>query len=200
MNQFQNQQGQPVPGNPFGTGIPRPGSAMGGPMGNQFRPNSPFGQQQMGQMGQGLPTPPFQNQQQAGIPNRPPQGQPPGAGTGPQALRNIIGQGGTGIPRGGGIPRPGGRGGGQAGNAPNQQTGGQQGPGSQRGRGGGHGRGRGGGNQGQVQGGDGGPGAGRGMNANARQFVPNKRPRDEAGTDGDGGGPKRARGGGNAGS
>lgn len=203
VNQFQGQQGQP-PMNPFppqNTGIPRAGSAMG--QNNQFRPNSPFGQQQI-QGGQVQFQPQGQvQQQQSGIPNpqgnplhnRPPQQGQPNVGTGPTALRGLMGQGGgTGIPRGGGIPRPG-RGGAQAGAQ------GQQAPAQSNlpRRGGGHGRGRGGGQQGGQE--AGGPGAGRGMNASAKQFVPNKRPRED-GAEGGGqdGGPKRARGGGNAGS
>ncbi|KAL1621757.1 Protein mlp1 [Diplodia seriata] len=228
-NQFQGQQGQPAM-NPFpqnNTGIPRPGSAMA--QNNQFRPNSPFQQQQMQgnqvqfqpqvQMQQqpppsgiaappinplhNRPTPPQQQQQQQ-------QGhQQPNTGTGPAALRSLQ-AGGTGIPRGGGIPRPGGgRGGGQAGGGGAPQQGGPphaQQSGLPRGGGGGRGRGRGGAQQQQAGGHEGG-GAGRGgnnnMNASAKQFVPNKRPREDGGADGggghDGGGPKRARGGGNVG-
>ncbi|KAF4312817.1 Prefoldin [Botryosphaeria dothidea] len=203
VNQFQGQQGQP-PMNPFpqnNTGIPRPGSAMG--QNNQFRPNSPFQQQQI-QGGQVQFQP-----QQTGIPNMqnnslhsrpgPPQQGQPNMGTGPGALRGLMGQGGTGIPRGGGIPRPG-RGGGQAGAQQGQQGGPAQS--SLPRRGGGQGRGRGGGQAGQHQvGQEGGAGAGRGMNVAAKQFVPNKRPREDgADTGGQDGGPKRARGGGNAGS
>lgn len=138
----------------------------------------------------------------------------PNAGTGPTALRNIIGTGAaTGIPRGGGIPRPNTRPqvpaqtgipqpGGQsiqiqgAGRAQQQQQPqhqGQRNAGAGRGQGAGRGRG---------QGGPGGPSS-PSMNPGAKQFVPggggaggNKRPREEEGEGrGAGGLGKRARGG-----
>lgn len=133
----------------------------------------------------------------------------PAVGTGPGALRSIAAQG-SGIPRGGGTSRIaslGGRGGGRGGNAASAQGGTPQASSlpappsnlptlnqmgaSIRGAAGGNRGGRG---RGQNHGGS--PGRGN-MNPSARQFVPNKRPREGSSDAGDGGnGGKRARGGG----
>lgn len=184
---------------------------------SQIRPPSQAGQNT------GLPQPGFgfqsagQNQANVSCPNSPfvqaPQQQQPGpqagrgrgqdnVGTGPAALRSIVGQSQqqpqpgapqqTGIPRpGGGIPRPAGRGAGA------QQQGQNAGP-SQIGRGGGRG-GRGGGRGGGAAG-------GQGLNPNAPGFSPGQAGRGQkrkGGDDGDesqrGGHGKRARGGGRGG-
>ncbi|KAF2110576.1 hypothetical protein BDV96DRAFT_623904 [Lophiotrema nucula] len=165
--QFNQHSGQPLFGQSAAgptafSALAQPGF-IGAPQqnpANNVRPNSPFNQQQ--------PQPP-----QAG------RGRGENAGTGPAALRGIIGQQGgpTGIPRGGGIPRPSGRGQGQ----PNQQNQGQgninvQGAGaSQLGRGGGRGRGGRGGGQIQTNipaGQAPGQNSPRSMNPNAQQFNP----------------------------
>ncbi|KAI9846233.1 MAG: hypothetical protein M1837_004222 [Sclerophora amabilis] len=125
------------------------------------------------------------------LPAKPPQGQQQSnSGTGPGALRGIIGQGQSGIPRGGATGRGGrgGRGGQNQGQPPNQRGGANSNVprGGARGRG----QGRGGGNPqqsaqqagvspAQTQEGPGGGGAA--LNASAKQFVPggNKRSREE---------------------
>ncbi|KAI9678802.1 MAG: hypothetical protein M1817_005861 [Caeruleum heppii] len=152
-----------------------------------------------------------QQQSTSQLPTKPPQSQQQHhAGTGPGALRSLLGQGQSAIPRGGGPAR--GRGGGRGGpgqtsqlpNAPLTQQ-------SSLPRGGGRGRGQGRGghaqhNHSQAGGGPtnqnsaGSGGRGGNMNAGARQFVPGgqKRGRDE-GMDGAGDGGnagKRPRGGG----
>jgi len=114
-------------------------------------------------------------------------------GTGLAALRGMLNQG-SGIPRGGGIPRPG-----RGGNGPQAQQGGLsiRGGAASGHRGGDGGRGRGRGGHHQSPGGTTGDG-GRNMNAGARQFVPGGNKRAREGSDG---GPeglhgKRPRGGG----
>lgn len=119
-------------------------------------------------------------------------------GTGPAALRGMLTQG-SGIPRGGGIPRPG-RGG--IHNLPPIPQGGLniKGGATAGQRGGDWGRSRGGAQHspGRSPGGGGGGGGGNALNVAARQFIPggNKRPRE--GSDGgpDGLAGKRPRGGG----
>ncbi|OCK81180.1 hypothetical protein K432DRAFT_404025 [Lepidopterella palustris CBS 459.81] len=113
--QMQPFSGPPQPGGVgVGPGIPRPGFGGQIPQ-NIIQPASPA---QQGGF-------PIQQQSVGGAHSRPGPGQQQFGGTGPAALRGILGQQGgggqgqTGIPRGGGIPRPGGRGGGNQ----NQQQG-----------------------------------------------------------------------------
>ncbi|KAF2276930.1 uncharacterized protein EI97DRAFT_325833 [Westerdykella ornata] len=167
------------------SGIMAPGF-MGGQMQPQpgMRPESPFAQGQQPQM-------PQQGGRGRGHEN---------VGTGPAALRSLVGQsqaqGGiqSGIPRpgGGGIPRPSGRG--QGGQQAQPPAAAQTAGGAQAGRGGGR-SGRG-GRQGQQQGNS----PGGNLNPNAPGFQPGggrgqKRTREDGG-DGDGHqGGKRPRGG-----
>jgi nucleoprotein TPR len=207
-----NQAAQPFSG--F-TGLAQPGFSgsqnQGQPQNTATtsRPNSPFTTQPQQGQAQG---------QQAQPPPQAGRGRGQDSGTGPAALRNLVGQapqGGaaqTGIPRpGGGIPRPAGRG------QQSQPQNGPQGAGqSQIGRGGGRGGrgGRGGSIQTNIAGGghgQGGQGQGqnspRQLNPNAGNFQPGvgrgqKRTADEAGAgEGDAGhqGGKRPRGGGRGG-
>jgi nucleoprotein TPR len=174
-NPMQNQTGA---GLGFGGSLPQPGFAASHNQQAPFfqqqhgRPNSPFGQPQL------------QHQhQQAGRGRG-------DFGTGPAALRNIVGQqpmNQSSIPRGGasGIPQPGGRGrGGQQqqvqGPNANAQGSGQ----SQIGRGGGRGGGRGRGGQGPT------PGS-PGMNPGATNFQPGGGRGQKRGAEDDGGGTQR---------
>jgi nucleoprotein TPR len=198
----QSRMGMPNQGGQsFGgfSGLPQPGFTGPNTMqqynANNSRPNSPFNQQQ--------------NQQPQG-------GRGPGsgnAGTGPAALRDLANQNQnqppqlqqlqqqqSSIPRGGGIPRPGGRGQLNQQNAQGQASNVQGAGNSQIGRGGGRG-GRGGRGGGQQH-----PNAQGGpvpnLNPGASNFQPGagrgqKRPHPEGG-EGDQG-QKRTRGGGNAG-
>lgn len=164
---------------------------------NPFLAN-PFAQAQS-QVGRGLPTPGFgqqnqaaPNQQQAG------RGRGDGVGTGVQALRNLQQ---SGIPRGGGtgIPMPGGRGRGQQAGPIQTQQQNQNAPGagtSQIGRGGGRGAGRG---QGRGQGTASGQNSPRtSLNPGAQHFQPGSGRGQKRGAedDAEGGtrGGKRARG------
>lgn len=194
------------------SGLAQPGF-MGGPNqvqqenANTSRPNSPFNQ----------PPAPHNVQPQQGGRGR----GHDNVGTGPAALRSLVGQNQgqaqgpqgnqSSIPRGGGIPVPSGRGRGHQQNPPNSNQGNVQGHGaSQIGRGGGRGGrgGRGGGNistnapGGQSQGQGQGQNSPRQLNASAPGFQPGlgrgqKRGREEGG-EGDAAhqGGKRARGGG----
>lgn len=196
-------------------GLTQPGFGTQNPMPpNNARPNSPFNQQQ----------PQSQSQQ-------PQQGgrgvSRDSFGTGPAALRGLMGQQGnqSAIPRGGGIPRPGGRGGASQ-QTQNQNQNQNQGiniqgtGGSQIGRGGNNnagGRGRGGRGGGNIQTNvPGGHSQSQGQNSpratlnpGAQQFQPpsagrgQKRDRDDGGGDDGGhrGGkrPFRGRGGGGGG-
>ena len=238
-------QGQSVQqatfGQPSGTGNAVPVQQFGQPSGAGMIPNTnipnvrpggfgapsavpnPFGGVAQGQtqplapQQQGVPQLQLQTQPPAAnAANRP--ANQPNAGTGPAALRNIIGTGApTGIPRAGAIPRPNSRAQGPAqsgipqpqgqniqiqGAGRAQQQHGQQGQANQGQRNAGAGRGAG---RGRGQGAAGGP-ASPSMNPAAKQFVPggaaggNKRPRDDendapAGRGGGGGPGKRARGG-----
>ena len=147
------------------------------------------------------------------LPAKPSPGQQPAVGTGPAALKGIVGSGQSSIPRGGATNARGGRGarGGIAGpghaNLPNQaQRGGIQSNLPRGGRGRGQ-AGRGSGPVTQTAGlppaagqGPNSPGGRGALNASARQFVPggNKRARED-GPDEAGGAGKRVRGGGPAG-
>ncbi|KAI9758845.1 MAG: hypothetical protein M4579_002791 [Chaenotheca gracillima] len=167
-NPFQAQQQQPSFGSP-----------------------SPARQNQVQQQSQPPAFP--QTQNTGGLPAKPPQGQHhPNAGTGPGALRGVLNQGPSGIPRGGATGGRGGRGGrggqnqGQGQGQPQIQQPQNQSQGQpQRGGGGGAsnlprggprgrgGQGRGGGNQ-NAKGGN--------LNASAANFTPgggNKRSRDD---------------------
>lgn len=199
--QMQQFQGPPV-NTPAASisigGIPRPGFQGQQMAPNAMRPGSPAQQQFAAQ----------QAQQHPSNNARPPQQQPGAFGTGPGALRGILGQQGqTAIPRGGGIPRPGGRGqGNQSQQSQQNQPQGQgisiQGQGqSQPPRGSGARRGQGRGGQGGAQNiqtinlpnqqGQSSPGGrGGGMNPGAKQFIPG----GNGATDGGAGrGQKRAR-------
>lgn len=158
LGQAHNQMGQGF--GPF-SGLAQPGFASSQNQQPQFnqnqgRPNSPFGQQQPQQGGRGRGN----------------------FGTGPAALRDIVGQG-----QPSNIPRPGGRGQSQQ----NQLAQNANAPGAQMGRGGG----RGGGGRSRGQ--------GQSMNPGAPDFQPGGGRGQKRGAEDDGGGShrggKRARGG-----